>query len=389
MEGTTFPSVLMLIEKIKSRLQTPTLLEDVASEFKISPGAALDIAFSLGAKLADSTLSFNKSSLLLGLQKQNRELKQELLEQTRLNKLISLELEAAESRNHLLDTLHTNSGGPTLKIPATDLEEATAIILASDWHVGERVDRKTTNGLNEFNPDIATKRAGKFFANACKLIEKERHSVPINHAILWLGGDLITGYIHEELQESNYLSPVEESLLVQDLVSDGISYLLKYVDKITVICSYGNHGRTEKKKRISTGAKNSYEWLLYQQLAHRIKSVDWHVGSGYFSYLQLYDQVIRFHHGDGIKYHGGIGGVTVPLIKFVNRCNTQTKATLDVVGHFHTLTFHNQFIVNGSLIGMTPYAMQIGCSYERPQQGFLVVEQKHGITSQAPILVED
>ena len=265
--------------------------------------------------------------------------------------------------------------------------KATAILLASDWHVGERVDSPSVNYLNEYNPDIARKRARNFFSHARYLIEKERSKTEIEHCVLWLGGDLITGYIHEELEESNYLSPIEESLLIQELVSEGIAFLLTCVKDVTVVCNYGNHGRTGKKKRISTGAKNSYEWLVYQHLSKQLPEARWLIASGYFNYLKLYNFNLRFHHGDGISYMGGVGGVTIPLIKFVNRANSQTRADLDFVGHFHQLTFHNQFVVNGSLIGVTPYSVGCGFSYERPQQGFILVHEKHGVISQAPILV--
>jgi rhodanese-related sulfurtransferase len=36
---------------------------------------------------------------------------------------------------------------------------------------------------------------------------------------------------------------------------------------IKVVCKFGNHGRTGEKIRISTGYKNSYEWMVYHFIA--------------------------------------------------------------------------------------------------------------------------
>lgn len=382
----------MSIEKVQERLKNQTLpLEQLASELNLTQGETLDLVLSAGATLADSLVGYNLSSQLATTQSQLWKVKNDLRAKSRLTDQLAFELQTAEARHVFWDALTQGSTNALANVidVSPNISPATAVLMASDWHVGERVDRENTNGLNEYNPDIATERSQRFFINACRLIRKERTNHDIRQAVLWLGGDLITGYIHEELEESNFLSPIEETLLVQDLIEEGVRRLLKEVDQVTVICNYGNHGRSTKKKRHNTGAKNSYEWLLYQQLKRKVQSVQWNVTTGYFSYHQIHGHTLRFHHGDGIKYFGGIGGVTVPLIKFINRCNTQRAAAIDIIGHFHTLTFHSQFVVNGSLIGVTPYSMSSGCPYERPQQGFLVLAEKYGVVAQAPILVTE
>jgi hypothetical protein len=380
----------MILDEIQKRLEVPVTLSELSEDLSISQGAILDLALSLGAELSDPYLYLGSrpSSIIGNLQKEVTSLRTKLQTNTKLVKDLTEELKLCEERNFLTGSLADNPP-PVHHLPRMIETKgtATAVLLASDWHVGERVDSHSVCGLNEYSPDIARLRAQNFFNNSLSLIEKERSQRDIDDCVLWLGGDLITGYIHEELEESNHLSPTEEIILCQELIESGLNLIKSEVQNVTVVCNYGNHGRTGKKKRISTGAKNSYEWLLYQHMANRRADVNWHVSSGYFAYLNVYDFLLRFHHGDGIKYQGGIGGVTVPLIKFVGRANTQRRATLDIVGHFHTLTFHSSFVVNGSLIGVTPYSVSSGFPYERPQQGFLLIDAEHGVVSQAPILV--
>jgi transposase len=271
---------------------------------------------------------------------------------------------------------------------------ATAIALASDWHVGEVVDPATVSYLNEYNPAIAEKRSANYFKNLLKLIETQRHSVEIDTVCLWIGGDIITGYIHEELVETNSMSPIEECLFAQDLLSGGIKFLLKEggFKKILVPCSYGNHGRTTPKKRVASGYKNSYEWGMYNNLARYFEGesrVQFQISNGYFNYVEVYNRVLRFHHGDNIGYQGGVGGVTIPLNKFIARSNQQRVADLDLIGHFHQLQQSTQFTINGSLIGFGAYAQSLGASPESAQQAFKLLDSKRGFTVSAPIQVVD
>lgn len=270
--------------------------------------------------------------------------------------------------------------------------EATAIVLASDWHVGARINPKVVNGLNKFNPDIARKRSAAFFHNALRLVRKERQNVRVPNLVLWLGGDLISNDIHPELAESNYLSPTQEVVFAQELLSDGLKFLAENgeFERIIIPCSTGNHGRTTEKIRVSTEYRNSYEHLLYWQLAAKFKEpiYDWMIEDGYYTYLKLYGKTHRFSHGHFVRYQGGVGGLTVPLMKAIKRANDQKVADHDHIGHFHQLTRHGRFTVNGSLCGFDAYALSIGASPERPQQAFDLFDSKRGFTISAPILLD-
>ncbi|RTK92496.1 MAG: hypothetical protein EKK61_04250 [Rickettsiales bacterium] len=54
------------------------------------------------------------------------------------------------------------------------------------------------------------------------------------------------------------------------MLEAGINYYLDNSDKkLTLITSYGNHGRTTPKSRVSTGYKNNFEWLMYNIIADK------------------------------------------------------------------------------------------------------------------------
>lgn len=279
--------------------------------------------------------------------------------------------------------------------------EATAIAIASDWHVGEHVDPKKLRVpggvINAYDNAEARKRADEFWAKILLLVEIERTAVKVPRLILGLLGDFITGYIHPELEESNLLSPLEEVEFAQELICSGIELLRKHgkFDEIVIPCVYGNHGRTTFKSRISTGAENSYEWFLYRQIARyyeKDRKLKFIVGDGIHTYIEAYGVRLRFSHGDQIRFGGGVGGLTIPLNKAVDSWNSSSlqRADYDFMGHWHQLHNHGKVIVNGSLIGYSPYSLAIKARYERPQQAFAMLDGKYKcISSFRPIWVTD
>jgi hypothetical protein len=108
-----------------------------------------------------------------------------------------------------------------------------------------------------------------------------------------------------------------------------------------------------------------------------------------YTYLNLYDRMLRFFHGDNIKFGGGIGGLTIPLIKALMRADQQTKAYYNFMGHYHQFwEATNNCMVNGSLIGYGAYAQRIGATPEQPQQGFRIIDKKRGMTAKFPIFCD-
>lgn len=268
--------------------------------------------------------------------------------------------------------------------------EATAFAVAGDWHSEETVLGKTVNGLNEFNLDVADHRIGRFFRSTLKLIEIQRHGIPIRNLVLNLLGDMMTGYIHEELQEMNGLSPTETVLWLRKRIVSGIKMLKDEgkFDRITVTCNYGNHGRNTKKTRHATGAANSYEWMMYQVLKDDLPEVQWVIADGYFIFLEVYGRVFRIHHGDNIQYQGGIGGLTIPCEKAIASWNKSNPVYCDIFGHHHTAMQNPRWVSNGSLIGYGPYSLAIKAGYEPPQQTLFLVDSKRGRTGTFPIFLE-
>ena len=307
------------------------------------------------------------------------------------------ELKHAHRRAKFLDAAAKIHAPPAiLAKEKSGLREMTAVALLSDLHVEEPVDPKSVAGRNEYNLEIADRRLKRFFDGFIWNVQHHRASkkVAIRTGVLWCGGDFMSGFIHEDLVQSNALSPTETMLWLLPRLRNGITHVLNSLglDRLVIPCSYGNHGRTTPKTRIQNGASNSYEYMMYNVLAAEFKAlgekrVVFEITPSPHQYVDVYGFTLHFHHGDSVRYMGGVGGLSVPLLKAIAPWDQIKRADYHHIGHFHQITDLGRVLVNGSLIGYGPYSQWIRASFEQPAQMFYLLDSKRGKTFVAPIWV--
>ena len=278
------------------------------------------------------------------------------------------------------------------KLSSAKIDQGTIITLLSDIHAEHKIQYSQTNGLNKLTPDITKHRLHNYFNNLLKLTKLTRDGIVLDNLIIGLLGDNIHGFIHEEYLRTNYMTPIEASMFVTEILKDGIQLILedgKFKD-ITVICKVGNHSRTTNKVYTDEEAKHSYEWGIYHILRKHFSTIKWVIDESYFTYLNVYDKVLRFHHGHGFRYLGGVGGIYVPWMRYIYKINKQKPADMDFIGHWHTREFlaSGGGIINGSVCGIDPYSIRMGFPAEPPTQTFQILDAKRGFTINAPIMLE-
>ena len=268
--------------------------------------------------------------------------------------------------------------------------EATVVWVASDWHVEEKVDPRVVNGLNRHNMGIAKQRATTFFQAGLRLTNLLAQDVKIQTIVLALLGDFISGDIHEEVAEMAEVPPTEAAVYAQNLLISGIEFILEHsAYELVIPCHSGNHGRTTKTTRFAAENGHSLEYLMYLHLAAYFRHeprVKFIISEGMHSYLKIYGQTLRFHHGHALRYQGGVGGLYIPVGKALHQWNLGRHADLDVFGHFHQLVDGGRFICNGSMIGYNAFALSIKAAYEPPRQALFLLDKKRGRTATWPIL---
>ncbi|MHC2716017.1 hypothetical protein ACVIWV_005743 [Bradyrhizobium diazoefficiens] len=144
---------------------------------------------------------------------------------------------------------------------------AVLSMLFTDLHMGEVVDPDEILGLNAFNPQIAATRVRRFFDAVCEIGPRWAADCKVEGLLLNLGGDLISGDIHEELRITNGLTSHEQVRMVVALLIAGIKLLLKVYKRIHVSSVPGNHARTTFKPTAKLYSKLSYDTLIAHMVA--------------------------------------------------------------------------------------------------------------------------
>lgn len=287
----------------------------------------------------------------------------------------------------------TNVASPKITIDPKIKSQAVPIIQYSDWHVEEKIERVTTNGLNEYNPDIARKRSETLVVNTLKLLKKERQDVTINELVVCLGGDFINNWLHDHDVQMNFMTPIEASIFAKELLKQALVTLATNagVKRIIVLCIRGNHGRLTKRMQSSNDYRLNLEAMIYSFLRAELNDsmFEWHVPESELGYVEVYGKVIRGFHGHQVSYQGGVGDITIPINKAIMRWDKTHKADWNLIHHYHSYWMPTRNTsLNGSLCGWNSYAASIGAAYEPPTQTFHLLDAKRGFTVRAPIQCE-
>jgi hypothetical protein len=300
-------------------------------------------------------------------------------------------LDELESRERQIETFTALQSAKPIPIVAKRAvgegkrRQGTVVMLMSDLHVEEPVDPAKVNGLNEYNLDIAERcidRCGEAFAYFCNDPRWD-----IREGIIGLIGDTYSGYIHAELQETTFLSPVQAVVWLQDRLERCYRGILKNtkIAKLTVICKDGNHGRLTQKIRAATRTENSLEWLLFKTLSSRFadeKRISFVIEDGLYTYMDAYDETFAFTHGDQFMYQGGVGGLLIPVRRGLNEIRKyKTGLKRNVIfcmGHFHERMDVGDIVINGSAIGVTPWSFSKNFKPERRAQHIFLVDSARG-----------
>lgn len=254
-----------------------------------------------------------------------------------------------------------------------------AVALFSDAHIEETVLPSSVLGMNEYNIHIAEKRIQAYFQNLCECLKEDK----VDDLIFASLGDTISGYIHEELAQSNGLSPLEATYKAQSLIYGGLKYLCEEtkLNSIKFIGIVGNHGRTTKKIQHANGFKMSYEWLMYQNIKKFCEMdnlpIEFCIPESEVAIVNTPDgQKFIFAHGFQIKGSGTgtVCGIYPALNRLALKWGKVFGQDKIYIGHFHQCVSIANAVVNGSIIGFNTFALSNGMAAEEPAQMYEVYD---------------
>ncbi len=276
---------------------------------------------------------------------------------------------------------------------------AIPCFLLTDVHWDEIVTPAEVEGYNCYNRSIAEQRVKRAFLGAVKMTQNYFAGVKYDGFQLFLGGDLMSGIIHEELLQTNQGTICESILTVVEPLEAGINLLAKEFGKVNVTAVVGNHGRLSRKPRSKFRAKDNFDWLVYQLVAKFMrgrKDVTIQVSESADAPVNVYNTKYRLTHGDQFKGGSGISGELSPLLLGSHRKakrQSSIGAPFDVLvmGHWHqTLWLPSKgLIMGGSVVGYNEFGYLSNFSPEPPQCSLWLTTPERGITLCAPVFVQD
>jgi hypothetical protein len=283
-----------------------------------------------------------------------------------------------------------------LSMPRGKALPGCPVAMWSDWHWGEVVFPDQVNGVNEFNLVIASKRARRLVERTIYLLQNHVVNPEYPGLVLNLGGDMLSGDIHDELKESNDV-PLPKALLdVYGVLIWCIKQLVEAFGRVLIPCVTGNHGRMSRKPQAKNRNFTNYDWLLYQLLSKHFEDdarVQFYIPDGPDALYSVYGHKILLTHGDQFRGGDGIIGAIGPITRGNQKKlarNTAINRAYDtmVIGHWHQYMPLHRTLVNGSLKGYDEYANSNNFGFEPPIQALWLQHPQHGIIMHLPVYLE-
>lgn len=258
-----------------------------------------------------------------------------------------------------------------------------AVALFSDAHIEETVKAASVMGLNEYNIKIARERIEKYFANLVSCLNTDK----VEYLLFASLGDTISGFIHEELSQSNELTPLEATFEAQNLIYNGLKYICENTElkRIKFVGIVGNHSRVTKKIQHANGYKMSYEWLMYKNIEKQAEieglPIEFDIPESEMAIEDTSDgKRFLFIHGFQIKGSGNgtVCGIYPSLGRLSLKYGKVYKQDKIYLGHFHSCISIPNAVVNGSIIGYNSFALTNGFAYEEPAQMYELYDTNIG-----------
>lgn len=320
--------------------------------------------------------------------------------QSQVKSLSEQALTDEKVRRHIFEIAHSKPTMPEwLSAPASashaDSLPGVPVLFGSDWHWGEVVKPSEIGGVNEYNLEIAHSRLTALIETSIDLLTNHMVNPKYPGIVFALGGDMVSGNIHEELSETNDAPIMPVVLDLVDHLYLAIKRLKEVFGRVFLPCVAGNHGRSTKKIRAKEFNFNSYDWLIYQTLDRRFADdpdVIFYIPDGTDALVKIAGHTYCFSHGNAFRGGDGLIGPLGPVVRGDHKKrgrNAQVGQEYDtlVIGHFHQLLQMKRIIMNGSLIGYNEYAYANNFGYEPPQQALWLSHPVQGITFSMPVNV--
>lgn len=273
-----------------------------------------------------------------------------------------------------------------------------AVLLLSDGHMDCEVRADGTQGLEEYNFNVAMARAERLVDT---VIEISHHTMA-NYKFprLWIFnlGDMVHGEIHDAIRHTHFHNPKKAALAAGQLLGQMICNLAEWFPEIRIVCLSGNHGRDPKSgKKDYAQPLNNWDYMvsgIANLYCRDIENVHFQIPNSFTAIVEVRGHNFHLSHGDGIQSQLGIPyyGVQRKALRLISLAHLQDlKLKAICIGHFHIPYYEQrsgvETFINGAWLGTDPFAYGACDGFNDPIQWFFGVN-KHRVTFRFPLSIK-
>jgi hypothetical protein len=277
------------------------------------------------------------------------------------------------------------------KCPTKPGSPVIPVLKLSDWHIGEFINPRETEGFGRYDWATAQARVSSLVNSFLAWVATQRNGYRIDHCVVFCEGDYVSGDIHQELLVTNeFPLPVQTANAGLLLGEVGVR-LAPHFESVTFYeVGADNHGRLEKKPQFKQKTQNSMSYLVHviaNAALAKHKNIRIVTSDGIKYLANVTGKKFLIEHGDTTKAWMGIpyyGLERARAREATRRMQTELGFDYQSIGHWHVPGWvSGNILMNGSLSGTTEF--DHGCGrHAPPSQAAFLVHPKHGVFNFTP-----
>ena len=307
------------------------------------------------------------------------------------------------------------------KIKATVLEDMgfntaqEAVALFSDLHYGSKIDRRATNGLAEYNIDLARERLARWRDGLLRFTQLSQLTMEVKVLHLFALGDDLEGHGRMFASQARQM---DDDIWFQvlgfvDDISRVLVELLQRYDRIIVYKVPGNHGRVEDRAR--QAYIDNFESMAWCQIGDRLRpligggdwettengvrrmlggAIEFYVHTSFFALVDVMGWLCFARHGHGLR---GLQATYTGAIDNKLRMNSVIGQVINYYfkAHLHEAQtaeheVNGEIIQNGCFVGPSLLSIEMSrAASSRPSQEFMFFHPTRGKTHHYRIHLAD
>lgn len=293
----------------------------------------------------------------------------------------------AEFRSRLLDYPLRVVVPP---LPAGHKTEATgddvAVVVISDCHIGQVVDRRETEADMAYNPAVFMARLHHLEIEVARIINQH----PVREVVVLFAGDIVHGQLGHSLEDNLTLPIATQSDLALHAFVPFLTRFSQLVERVQVHGVGGNHGRWPGTRKMPTERRwSQLDTIFYQSLQAvcQVNLANVHFEERFSArrLIDIGDFRILLLHGDQLR--GGTyssAGIQREMQRWLQRTvqTGQRPPNLIVLGDKHVSANLpvglGEALINGSFVGEDVFAQNFAPS--PPSQTLFFVSPAFGKT---------